>query len=94
MFFCFLQLKIEYPAKPVSVVASLFFLKILSLRDDFLLRNGLPAVVRCTFSKIVSDAHLWPLQIVAVVAMARAIFHVPKTALQKCARCSRKTYTL
>ena len=35
-----------------------------------MLRNGLPAFVRCTFSKITPDAHLWPLQIVALVAVA------------------------
>ena len=58
-----------------------------------MLRNGLPALVRCTFSKIVSVAHLWPLQIVAVVAVAWTIFHVPKLASQKCARRNRKTYT-
>ena len=58
-----------------------------------MLRNGLPALVRCTFLKIVSVAHLWPLQIVAVVAVAWTIFHVPKTASRKCARRSRKTYT-
>ena len=57
-----------------------------------MLRNGLPALVRCTFSKIVSDAHLWPLQIVAVVAVAWTIFHVPKSASHKCARRSSKTY--
>ena len=57
-----------------------------------MLRNGFPALVRCTFSKIVSDAHLWPLQIVVVVAVAWTIFHVPKLASQKCARRGRKTY--
>ena len=62
-------------------------------RDDILLRNGLPALVRCTFSKIMLDAHFWPLQIVALVGAAWTIFHVPKLASQKCARRSRKTYT-
>ena len=61
-------------------------------RDDILLRNGLPALVRCTFSKIMLDAHFWPLQIVALVLMAWTIFHVPKLASQKCARRGRKTY--
>ena len=57
-----------------------------------MLRNGLPAFVRCTFSKIMPDAHFWPLQIVALVAVAWTILHVPKLASQKCARRGRKTY--
>ena len=95
MFFCFLQLKNDEVTKPALVVLGLSCdqkshpcLR----RDDILLRNGLPALVRCTFSKFKPDAHVWPLQIVALVAVAWTILHVPKLASQKCARRGRKTY--
>ena len=61
-------------------------------RDDFFVRNGLPVAVRSTFLKIMSIAHFWPLQIVALVAVAWTILHLPRLASQKCAWHGRKTY--
>ena len=61
-------------------------------RDDFFVRNGLPVAVRSTFFKVVSVARFWPLQIVALLAVAWTILHLPKLASQKCAWHGRKTY--
>ena len=55
-------------------------------------RNGRPMALRSTFFKIMSVAHLCPLQIVALLAVGVTILHIPKLASQKSTCHGRKMY--